>query len=129
MTLLTAERQVREHEVILSGVTRGWDSSDTRNAIVIRELAPHNIWTRGIPENPPMVSSWVHLETKPGKWAKKWLDVRGGQVFLSKNEKGKDEVHVSTLFSDVYTLRTSHKAPQPYIFALKRRKLPSFEVG
>lgn len=113
---------MREHEVILSGVTKGWDSSNMLNAMVLREVPPHNIWTRSIPENPPMVSAWVQLETKPGKWTKKWLDVRGGQVFLSKNEKGKDEVHVSTLFSDVYTLRKPHNAPQPYTFALKRRK-------
>lgn len=120
--LTISERQVREHEVILSGVTRGWDSSEPRNAIVLREVPPHNIWTRNIPETPPMVSSWVHLETKPGKWTKTWLDVRGGQVFLSKNEKGKEEVHVSTLFSDVYTLRRAHNAPQSYTFVLKRRE-------
>jgi hypothetical protein len=116
---LTAERQVREYELILSGVTKGWDAT-APNALVIRETAVHNVWSRNIPDTPPMVCGWVQLETKPGKWAKKWLDVRGGQVFLSKNEKGKDEVHISTLFSDVYTVRKNREAPMPYCFALKR---------
>ncbi|KLT44050.1 hypothetical protein CC85DRAFT_283823 [Cutaneotrichosporon oleaginosum] len=116
---LGLERQVREHELILSGVTKGWDATAS-NALVIREMPAHNVWSRNIPDTPPMVSGWVQLETKPGKWAKKWLDVRGGQVFLSKNEKGKDEVHINTLFSDVYTVRKSRQAPMPYTFALKR---------
>lgn len=117
---LGLERQVREHELILSGVTKGWDPT-APNAIVLREMPPHNVWTRNIPDTPPMVCGWVQLETKPGKWVKKWLDVRGGQVFLSKNEKGKDEVHISTLFSDVYTVRKNRGAPMPSTFALKRQ--------
>ncbi|BEI96271.1 hypothetical protein CcaverHIS631_0112200 [Cutaneotrichosporon cavernicola] len=116
---LGLERQVREHELILSGVLKGWDAT-APNVLVLREMPAHNVWTRNIPDTPPMVCGWVQLETKPGKWAKKWLDVRGGQVFLSKNEKGKDEVHISTLFTDVYTVRKSRQAPMPYTFALKR---------
>lgn len=118
---LGMERQVREFEVILSGVTRGWDGSTSANCLVLRETAPHTTFTRSIPETAPFVGGWVQHESK-GKWNKRWLEVRGGQVFLSKNEKGKDELHVSTLFSDVYTIRKQIQAPQPYVFALKRCK-------
>lgn len=121
---LSLERQVREFEAILSGVTRGWDAT-APNCLVIRDTPPHTTFTRNIPDNAPFVGGWVHVESKPGKWNKRWLEVRGGQVFLSKNEKGKDEEHVSTLFSDAYTVRKQHAAPQPFVFALKRREFAS----
>lgn len=34
-----------------------------------------------------MIGSWIQYETKKGKWSKRWLEIRGGQVFMSKNEK------------------------------------------
>jgi hypothetical protein len=68
------------------------------------------------------VGGWVQLETKLGKWSKRWMETRGGQIFLSKNEKGKEEIQVNTIFSDIYVPSGTYAAPQRYVFALKRRE-------
>lgn len=63
----------------------------------------------------------MQLETKRGKWSKRWLEARGGQIFLSKNEKGKDEMQINALFSDTYVpVRGYASAPRQYVIALKR---------
>jgi hypothetical protein len=72
-----------------------------------------------------MVGGYVQVETKPGKWNKRWLETRGGHIFLSKNEKGKEEMQINTLFSDVYTPSQTYPSPQRHVFALKRRELKS----
>ncbi|WOO77800.1 uncharacterized protein LOC62_01G001362 [Vanrija pseudolonga] len=109
---LGIERQVRDYESILA-VTRGWDPTATKNCLVIKDtMRGIASWAR--------VGGWVHLETKRGKWSKRWLETRGGQIFLSKNEKGKDEMQVNTQFSDTYSCARSQTAPMPYVFAFKR---------
>ncbi|EKC97331.1 hypothetical protein A1Q2_08363 [Trichosporon asahii var. asahii CBS 8904] len=110
------ERQVRDYENIAS-LVKGWDAS-AANCLAIRESAL--TLARQVPESAPFVGGWCQLEVKPGKWSKRWLETRGGQVFLSKNDKGKDEVQLNTLFSDVYRPQQSYGAPQPFVFAIKR---------
>ena len=80
----------------------------------------------------------MQYETKKGKWSKRFLETRGGQVFVSKNDKvsfqyrqvrsttveqNKEEFQINTLFFDVFTSNRSHSAPKPFVFVLKRRKL------
>lgn len=112
------ERQVRDYENIAS-LVKGWDAS-AANCLAIRESAL--TLARQVPESAPFVGGWCQLEVKPGKWSKRWLETRGGQVFLSKNDKGKDEVQLNTLFCDVYRPQQAHAygAPQPFVFAIKR---------
>jgi hypothetical protein len=44
-------------------------------------------WLQAIPTTAPFLGSLVQCETKKGKWTKRWLETRGGQIFLAKNEK------------------------------------------
>ena len=97
------ERYVREYEP-LQTVVRGWDQSAKFNCLVFREsnravptLAKVRNFSnlpveadkalQAIPSNPPFLGSYIQCETKKGKWSKRWLETRGGQVFLSKNDK------------------------------------------
>lgn len=110
------ERQVRDYENIAS-LVKGWDAT-AANCLAIRESAL--TLARQVPETAPYVGGWCQLEVKQGKWSKRWLETRGGQVFLSKNDKGKDEMQLNTLFCDVYRPQQSYGAPQPFVFAIKR---------
>ncbi|KAL1408423.1 hypothetical protein Q8F55_005235 [Vanrija albida] len=117
---LGLERQVRDYESILA-VTKGWDATASKNCLVVKDtMRGIASWARGVPNTPPQIGGWVQFETKRGKWSKRWLETRGGQIFLSKNEKGKDEMQVNTLFSDTYSCMRSQTAPYPYVFAFKR---------
>lgn len=101
------ERRLREYEEV-APVLNGWDPLATTNALVLRTsnntvqvtarvgpapvlipsfVAECTLKGQGIPNNPPMLGSWIQYETKKGKWSKRWLETRGGQVFMSKNEK------------------------------------------
>jgi hypothetical protein len=42
---------------------------------------------QGIPAHAPFLGAYVQYETKTGKWSKRFLETRGGQVFVSKNDK------------------------------------------
>ena len=42
---------------------------------------------QSLPSTAPFLGVYVQYETKKGKWSKKYLETRGGQLFLSKNEK------------------------------------------
>lgn len=53
-----------------------------------------------VPTTPPMYGAWVLYETKKGKWSKRWLETRGGHVFLSKNGKVGLFPNVNILLSD-----------------------------
>jgi hypothetical protein len=119
---LGLERQVREYEAI-AAVVRGWDAQRTDNGLFVREGHTANLThERAVPSSAPFVGGWVQLETKLGKWSKRWMETRGGQIFLSKNEKGKEEIQVNTIFSDIYVPSGTYAAPQRYVFALKRRE-------
>ncbi|KAL7424585.1 hypothetical protein Q5752_000269 [Cryptotrichosporon argae] len=115
------ERLVREYEP-LQPVVRGWDAG-ANNCFVLRQTnrAPAT-WARSLSATPPFIGAYVQCETRRGKWSKRWLETRGGQIFLAKNDKGKDEVHVNTQFVDVYSHTTPCAAPKPYTFALKRHE-------
>jgi hypothetical protein len=84
-----------------------------------------------------MLGGFVQYESKKGKWSKRWLETRGGQIFLAKNEKviscdfrftstwladtqNKEEVQINASFVDIYTMSGSYKAPNPFVFVIKR---------
>ncbi|WWC59133.1 uncharacterized protein I303_101681 [Kwoniella dejecticola CBS 10117] len=114
------ERQIREYEPLLP-IVKGWDSTAKFNCFVFKQSnRGMPTWARAVPTNPPMLGQWVQYEAKKGKWTKKWLETRGGQVFLAKNEKNKDEVHFNTLFFDIYAITRGYDSPRPSTFMLKR---------
>ncbi|WWC87177.1 uncharacterized protein L201_002063 [Kwoniella dendrophila CBS 6074] len=117
---LGCERQVREYEPLLP-IVKGWDQTAKFNCFVFKQSnRGMPTWARAVPSNPPMLGQWVQYETKKGKWSKKWLETRGGQVFLAKNEKNKDEVHINTLFFDIYAVTRGYDSPRPSTFIMKR---------
>jgi hypothetical protein len=78
---------LREYEQVQT-VVRGWDATAKYNCLILKQTingAP--TWQRSIPQTAPYLGSWVQYESKKGKWSKRWLETRGGQVFLAKNEK------------------------------------------
>ncbi|WRT65086.1 uncharacterized protein IL334_002028 [Kwoniella shivajii] len=114
------ERQVREYEQLLP-IVKGWDQTAKFNCFVFKQSnRGMPTWSRGVPANPPMLGSWVQYETKKGKWSKRWLETRGGQVFLAKNEKNKEEIHINSLFFDIYTITRGYDSPKPSTFMMKR---------
>ncbi|OCF41586.1 hypothetical protein I317_04598 [Kwoniella heveanensis CBS 569] len=117
---LGCERQVREYEPLLP-IVKGWDQTAKFNCFVFKQSnRGMPTWARAVPSNPPMLGSWVHYETKKGKWSKRWLETRGGQVFLAKNEKNKDEIDINILFLDIYGMTRPYDSPKPSTFILKR---------
>ncbi|CAD6570341.1 MAG: hypothetical protein TREMPRED_005734, partial [Tremellales sp. Tagirdzhanova-0007] len=88
--------------------------------VVVEVFAERGCERQTISANVQLVGAFVHYETKKGKWSKRWLETRGGQVFLAKNEKNKDEIQINTLFHDVYTVTRSYDSPKPFVFVLKR---------
>ncbi|KAK8846701.1 hypothetical protein IAR55_005788 [Kwoniella newhampshirensis] len=125
---LGCERQVREYEQ-LAPIVKGWDHTAKFNCFIFKQTnrgVP--TWARAVPSTPPMLGSWVQYETKKGKWSKRWLETRGGQVFLAKNEKNKDEIQINTLFFEVFEMKRVYDAPKPYVFIMKRAEAAaSFE--
>ncbi|WWD22010.1 hypothetical protein CI109_106498 [Kwoniella shandongensis] len=114
------ERQVREYEQ-LAPIVKGWDQTAKFNCFMFKQTNRGvSTWARAVPNTPPMLGSWVQYETKKGKWSKRWLETRGGQVFLAKNEKNKDEVQINTLFFDVYEMKRGYDAPKPHVFIMRR---------
>ncbi|WVQ97757.1 hypothetical protein IAU59_004871 [Kwoniella sp. CBS 9459] len=117
---LGCERQVREYEPLLP-IVKGWDQTAKFNCFVFRQSnRGMPTWARAVPNNPPMLGSWVQCETKKGKWSKRWLETRGGQVFLAKNEKNKDEIDINILFFDIYSVTRPYDSPKPSTFVIKR---------
>ncbi|WVF70129.1 hypothetical protein IAT40_004917 [Kwoniella sp. CBS 6097] len=117
---LGCERQVREYEPLLP-IVKGWDQTAKFNCFVFKQSnRGMPTWARAVPTNPPMLGSWVHCETKKGKWSKRWLETRGGQVFLAKNEKNKDEIDINILFFDIYGVTRPYDSPKPSTFIIKR---------
>ncbi|WVW78806.1 hypothetical protein I302_100768 [Kwoniella bestiolae CBS 10118] len=114
------ERQIREYEPLLP-IVKGWDQTAKFNCFVFKQSnRGMPTWARAVPTFPPMLGQWVQYETKKGKWTKRWLETRGGQVFLAKNEKNKDEIHINSLFFDIYAVTRGYDAPKPSTFIMKR---------
>jgi len=79
-------------------------------------------------ENYPPHFGWLHVETKPGKWVKRFVSIKDGVVAVAKDGKGASEtVLCSLLVFDVYTLTKPRKgAPYKHCFCLRAQKAASF---
>ncbi|TYJ54436.1 hypothetical protein B9479_004946 [Cryptococcus floricola] len=115
---MNCERHVREYETIQS-IMNGWEQGKGNRFEIKQSTRGVLTWARTVPTTPPMFGGWVMHESKKGKWSRRWLETRGGHVFLAKNDKGKDEVHLNTLFFDVYSFLSSYNN-QSHAFMLKR---------
>ncbi|KAG8691946.1 hypothetical protein FRC11_003655 [Ceratobasidium sp. 423] len=114
------ERPVRDFELI-ADVLKGWNPEKRVNVLIIRRspfcalLKPENI-----PSSSPLMGGWVMWVSKPGKWSKRWLELKEHGLFVSKNEKGKDRTYLCNLSHfDGYVVTHVPRAPKPYVFAAK----------
>ncbi|CAE6523054.1 unnamed protein product [Rhizoctonia solani] len=114
------ERPVRDFELI-SDVLKAWNPEKRVNVLIIRHssfcalLKPENI-----PSSSPLMAGWVMWISRPGKWSKRWLELKEHGLFVSKNEKGKDRTYLCNLSHfDGYVVTHVPRAPKPYVFAAK----------
>ncbi|CAE6415811.1 unnamed protein product [Rhizoctonia solani] len=114
------ERPVRDFELI-TDVLKAWNPEKRVNVLIIRFssfcslLKPENI-----PSSSPLMAGWVMWISRPGKWSKRWLELKEHGIFACKNEKGKDRTHLCSLSHfDGYIVTHVPRAPKPYVFAVR----------
>ncbi|KAI0763584.1 hypothetical protein BD413DRAFT_483776 [Trametes elegans] len=121
------ERPIRTFEM-LSDVCGAWNSDKTVNMLVIKKtlLAPL-LSPKAMPSASPKCSGYVQWEYKRGKWQKRWMELREHSLWLSKRDTGKDATFLCSLNNfDAYYVTRVHKAPKPYVFAVKSTDSLSF---
>jgi len=101
-------------------------------------------YIQAIPSSSPKFSGYVEWESKRGRWNKRWMELREHSLWLSKRDnvcyctfrflniltmiiQGKDEVCLCALSNfDAYFVTRLHKAPKPFMFAIKSTDNLSF---
>ncbi|KAJ6621787.1 hypothetical protein B0H10DRAFT_1789294 [Mycena sp. CBHHK59/15] len=121
------ERPIRSFE-LLADVQASWNKDKMVNTFLIKltPLAP--ILSRSaIPSSSPTYSGYVEWEIKRGKWTKRYMRLREHSLWLAKRDNGKDEVFLCSLSNfDAYHVTRLHKAPKPFVFAVKSTDNLSF---
>jgi len=114
------ERPIREYE-LLSDVEGSWNKEKLVNIFVIKKTPLAPLLSRtAIPPSSPKNRGYVQWESKRGRWNKRWMELREHSLWLSKRDTGKDETLLCSLSNfDVYHVSKLHKAPKPYVFAVK----------
>ncbi|KAI8823155.1 uncharacterized protein EV422DRAFT_494485, partial [Fimicolochytrium jonesii] len=122
------ERPLREWEIV-TDVISAWDNTSGKgagNAIVMKKYGFKNtVSAKSIAGKYPRVQGWMHMESKPGKWQKRFFALREANLYYYKDA---DQSSASeTLFCglsnyDVYTLSSTKarkKKPTRFCFALR----------
>ncbi|BGP52974.1 hypothetical protein JCM8202v2_000531 [Rhodotorula sphaerocarpa] len=118
------ERPLREYELV-HDVTRSWDVGS--NALFFRRTTMWPILsTHAHEKDVPAKTGSVQIETKDGKWNKRYLRLDAGVLKQCKSERFKDATVLCQLAQfDVFLVSAEtanrHRAPKPYVFALKSR--------
>ena len=85
---LGVERTLREYEY-LQDCIESWGNDSNASLFLVKKsnMAPY--LTQAVASNSPSDApgSWVQMETKRGKWSKRWLEIRNQSVFVGKSEK------------------------------------------
>ncbi|KAF7980008.1 hypothetical protein HWV62_40112 [Athelia sp. TMB] len=112
------ERPMRDYE-LLSDVESAWIKDKMVNIFVVKKSPMSNILARSnVPSSSPRTSGYIDWESKKGKWSKRYMELREHSLWLSKKD-GKDENFLCALSNfDVYYVG-KHKAPKPFVFAVK----------
>lgn len=85
---LGVERAVRDYE-FLQDCIESW-GNDANSSLFLVKKSNLASWTReaAVQGNAAAAAgAWVQMETKRGKWSKRWLEVRNQGVFIGKSEK------------------------------------------
>jgi len=121
---LGVERPLREFEVV-ADVVKSWDGE--ANILIIKRSFLWPVLASSLRAQPaPSKSGWVQVELRPGKWAKKWLELRDASLTAAKGESGKDRTQLVPLASfDAFAVAPhtvqALKPPKPFVIALKSR--------
>ncbi|KAG8745861.1 hypothetical protein FRC10_006888 [Ceratobasidium sp. 414] len=114
------ERPVRDFEFV-NDVLKAWNPEKRVNVLIIRRsqlcglLKPENI-----PSSSPTMSGWVMWAAKPGKWSKRWLELKEHSLFVCKSDKGKDQTFLCGVSNfDAYIVTHIQRAPKGFVFAAK----------
>jgi len=148
---------LREYE-LLETIFNGWDPRSTANALVLRTNHSHNptmisvsypipvfYWAdkQAIPAKAPFAGSYVSWKNEKDKYVRMWLETRGGQVCIAKNEKvsrfimrmgdtdvqTKDEQYINLMLYDVYRVTGADGPPHGSGFVLRRSEYSSLVSG
>ncbi|KAK4050502.1 hypothetical protein OIO90_005085 [Microbotryomycetes sp. JL221] len=124
--VLGVERPIREYEFV-SDIIKSWDH-DT-NILIIKRTPLWPLLSASLRISPATPQgSFVQLEVKKGKWAKRYLNIKDNAIWQGKSEKPKDASVLCQLSSFEVFFVANHavgelRAPKPFVFALKS-KLP-----
>ncbi|CAG8459833.1 13219_t:CDS:10 [Rhizophagus irregularis] len=102
------------------------------NSLVLRKYAHRNALTlAGFNERTPLVSGALYiLDIKKNKWQKRFVQIKDGSLYHSKDYKGTNETFLCSMVSfDVYVcMKTFKTFPTNFVFAIKSQdKITMFE--
>ncbi|QRV92487.1 hypothetical protein RhiJN_20505 [Ceratobasidium sp. AG-Ba] len=113
------ERPVRDFELI-NDVLKSWNPEKRASSLLRTALSPTNILEQNIPSSSPTMSGWVMWASKPGKWSKRWLELKEHSLFVCKSDKGKDQTFLCGVSNfDAYIVTHMQRAPKGFVFAAK----------
>ncbi|KAF8516843.1 hypothetical protein BU17DRAFT_21375, partial [Hysterangium stoloniferum] len=114
------ERPLRNYE-LPNEVYASWNSNTRMNAFMIKRTPLAAVLARNaIPASSPTFGGYIQWESKRGKWTKRWMELREHSLWLCKNNTGKDSTFLCSLSNfDCYYVSRLHKAPKPFVFAVK----------
>ncbi|KAI9099977.1 hypothetical protein DFS34DRAFT_516615 [Phlyctochytrium arcticum] len=119
---LGIERPLRDWEIV-TDVISAWDTSTSINAIVMKKYGyKATVAPKSIVGKYPGVQGWVYMETKPGKWQRRFFVLRDAGIYFYKdsNQSGSESLFCGLANFDVYTLsQRKKKAPTEFCFALR----------
>jgi len=114
------ERPIRDYELLFD-VSASWNKDKLVNIFVVKKTPLAPLLSRSaIPTSSPKNRGYVEWESKRGKWSKRWMELREHSLWISKRDTGKDETFLCALSNfDIYYVGKLHKAPKPFVFAVK----------
>ncbi|KAJ3023606.1 hypothetical protein HKX48_002154 [Thoreauomyces humboldtii] len=116
------ERPLRDWEIV-TDIISAWDTGASVNAIVMKKYGyRETVSARSIAGKYPRVQGWMHMETKPGKWQRRFFVLRESNLYYYKDAKqnGTESVFCGLSNFDVYTLSLPRrKTPTKFAFALR----------
>jgi len=121
------ERPIRSYELCMD-VYGSWNAEKRVNIFMIKRTALASVLDRNaMPTKSPVHVGYVEWESKRGKWNRRWLELKEHNLYLSKRETAKEHVFLCSLSNfDGYIVQRVHKAPKPFVFALKSTDNVSF---
>ncbi|TDL23238.1 hypothetical protein BD410DRAFT_814591 [Rickenella mellea] len=111
------ERPIRNYEH-LADIAAAWNKEKMMNMFMIKKCAISSTLA-SMPTSSPKCGGYVEWESKKGKWSKRWLELREHSLWISKREGKAEDCLCSLSVFDAYQVTRIHRAPKPFVFAVK----------